>query len=582
MLKIIGSVYSDTGQVRQQNEDNLYWQGQYRKSYELAGTLKRNFKDDHDVQLYAVSDGMGGMARGELASRIAVSELASLDRSLKQGHPDDDTAKIDHYLQNCSRYISERNSSAGSEKEAMGATLSLLMLRDDRAVLANLGDTAVYHSRDGLMKQISRDDSHAARLRSLGYLTSEEARRHPFKHSLVNYLGKEEADGVLKYFLVPDIRLSTGDFLLLCSDGISGVLSREIIQEVLNDAQPPEQKVESLVNLAVASGSADNMTIILLYVAEASSPRSRAEAAYYASAPVEGEDLLRYEAADAAAQAGTAAAAAGAAAKAAEAVQPVPAAAPKSELRKPQRRSVDDETKRMIPPERTTVYRPLTPEAAPPPSPAANSPAGADDFYEPLVSEPLPVKPVRVFADASDEIKPWPEKKQNDKNAELSPEQLAYYNKAREEAKRRQAQRRYSGNMQEEMRSPDNQPVSGHYSKTENVPEAHRQYAPPGRYPQGGAPEEQPVPAVPPMSREEKQRIYDMRYQDPETLQPPVEGTPPSGSRSHYKSRPAAGEGRGRSAFVSFLSWIIWILVFVLIGFGITWLLMYVVPEFMK
>ena len=130
MLKIVGSVYSDTGQVREQNEDNLYWQGEFRKAYELAGTLERDFNSSDDVQLYAVSDGMGGMARGELASRIAVSDLANLDRALKGGSKDYDIRKLDSYLRGCNDYIWERNQRMQSEDEAMGATISLLLLRE--------------------------------------------------------------------------------------------------------------------------------------------------------------------------------------------------------------------------------------------------------------------------------------------------------------------------------------------------------------------------------------------------------------------------------------------------------------------
>lgn len=586
MLKIKAAVYSDTGQVRQTNEDNLYWQGQYRKAFELAGTLNRTFSDQSSVQLYAISDGMGGLARGEVASRIAVSGLAELDDRLKAGLPEDDIKEIDSYLKDRNDYIWERNKLSDSLDDAMGATISLLLLRDDEAILVNMGDTAVFHCHDGLMKQIFRDDSHAARLRSLGYLTSEEASRHPYKNALINFLGKEAPEGELRYFLVPDIHLSAGDLILLCSDGISGVLRRDSIHQVLEEDLDVQEKVELLVDLSVASGSSDNITAVLLEIVETASDRTEARRERERLTPIEAADIEAFE-------------------------------SNRSELADlPEGRAdipAADETKRIPVKDMTSVYRPvlrteweetgslaekplkpIRPERVSPRpvKPAAEAPSAESRSSDPEVSAEGPVRPVKA-----------PEG--------LTPAQLAYYNRAREESLKRQAEKRKERALMEEEKyfTAEREPISGHYSRPENQPVqtyeaggaapqqgqpadsyetfSMNQAAAPsgGFYPaQGSALPQQgpPLRPNPPtevygagparvLTREEKQRLYDRRYQDSGVSEVP--------NQRSYKQEKRA-ERRG-GMFSALLSWCLFFMIFVLLGFGLSYLLIYILPKFL-
>lgn len=266
MLKIHTVVYSDVGPSRELNEDNLFWQGHYRRRGEIPYTLQDIANSDEQVQIYAISDGIGGMAQGELASMIAVSDLEALTYTLDIAKIEDSADIIAQYLREKANYLWKRNKAKESLADHMGATISLLAIRNDRAYLANIGDSAVYQLSGNSLKQISRNDSHAAILRSLGYLTEEEEADHPFKHQLNNYLGKEYDQEHFAYFLVKDIPLAKGDIFLLCSDGISGVLTENEISEILKSDRSLKDKSNILVEKSLREGNQDNVSLILVEI----------------------------------------------------------------------------------------------------------------------------------------------------------------------------------------------------------------------------------------------------------------------------------------------------------------------------
>ncbi len=448
MLQVEGAVYSDVGHVRQKNEDNFYYNGRFRKGYELSSTYDQSFETDGAVQVYAISDGMGGMARGEIAARIAVSELGALERDLRAGTGELDHSEIDDYLNERNNYIVQRNLSADEADGQMGATISVLILRNNSALLANMGDSAVFHFRDGWLKQISRDDSHAGRLRSLGLLTGEEASKHPMRHSLINYLGKEANGGELSYFLVDDIEPRVQDLFLLCSDGISGVLPRDTIRNVLADETSVQAKVHDLVNLAEAAGSSDNITLILIEI----------------------RDLREDVASD----------------------------LPDTE------ETPDSDT--LEPVEPVQVY----PHGEIKLKPVAN-------VNPPEAPEETTVAPVRRSPGG------------------LTQEQEDKYLRARAEAVNRQNQRKEKEDMRQKPLPSPEQPA-----KPANPYERPRE---------GGQ-----NPAL-------KQRMYDQRYSDGTA---PVEQPAPA---------PRARRRQRRGGIRRFLSWLVFLLVFTALGYGIVWLL---------
>lgn len=493
MLEIQGAAYSDIGLVRQKNEDNFYCQGYFRRGYQLASTYSKSFRSSGDVQVYAVSDGMGGMAKGEIASRIAVSELGAFERELSNHKEIPATEAVASYLNERNEQIVARNRMAGSENEGMGATISILIFAEGKAVLANMGDSAVFHCRHGQLKQISRDDSHAARLRSLGYLTSDEAKTHPMRNSLTNYLGRETNGENLGYFLVPDIQIENHDLFLLCSDGISGFLGREAIRNVLAEEATVEAKAEELVNLAEAAGSSDNITLILLEVIQ------QPGLSFVANTLIEGEDLDRYQS--------------------------------EEDLS----RLVNDET-RVVPTSslRQEQTSRLRQEQTPPPVKRVRTEKEA----------PLALYPIDSNQEAVKQPQPKPKAKPRQGEAEVSPEQMANYEKMRLEAFERQQVRKEEQAMKRNEIPSEQTPVSGNYSK----------------------------PAAQPITREQKQQIYDKRYSDgttePVITQMDRSGRPqPAGASEPVRAR------KKRGGLRRFLSWFVFLLLFVALGYGLVWLI---------
>lgn len=268
MLKIKTSVFSDIGQERNKNQDNLFWCGHYRSQNEVDFRFEDIATVDNPVQIYAISDGIGGMASGEIAARIAVSDLEALAYAIDLSNVDEDVNLISDYLREKAIYMSKKNSLQDNPDMHMGATLSILVFRDDRAYLANIGDTAVYSLSSNGLKRISRNDSHAAKLRELGHISYEEESKHPLKHALSNYLGMEYQKDKFSYYILKDIPLHNGDMFLLCSDGLSSFVEEDSIHKILSSSLRLHDKTRKLVDLALEKGSHDNISIILLEILE--------------------------------------------------------------------------------------------------------------------------------------------------------------------------------------------------------------------------------------------------------------------------------------------------------------------------
>ncbi len=517
MLEIQGAAYSDIGHVRQKNEDNFYCQGYFRRGYQLASTYDKTFHASGDCQVYAISDGMGGMAKGEIASRIAVSELGAFERDLARHREVPVEQAVIAYLTDRNNQIVARNQAAGDPREGMGATISLLIFANGKALLANMGDTAVFHWRQDQLKQISRDDSHAARLRSLGYLTSAEAKTHPLRNSLTNYLGKDTQGEPLGYFLVPNIPIEEHDLFLLCSDGISGFVSREAIRNVLSLPTTVEEKAHELVNLAEAAGSSDNVTLILLEILQ--SPDFPKQAFL-----VEGDDIDTYNPNQGPLETRS---------EVTRAVHPMEAAAASQTVQ---------------------AVRPVKP--SPPVEPLSAFPSEATVVAPKQAAGPTKAPEVK-------RVSPKP-------SAELRPEEAAAYDRMRLEALERQNARKAEQNMKQHSQGTQ-VPPSGQPSEQvpptavppAPIPAADQPYAPPRAQAQAQAP----------ISREQKARIYDNRYSD--SGETPAVSLTSAPSYAGRQSLTPEGGRKKRGGLGRFFGWLIFLLVFVGIGYGIFWLLVY-------
>jgi len=229
---------SDIGLLREGNEDSGY-----------AGP-----------RLLVLADGMGGHAAGEVASSVAVAMLASLD---------DDSPGPD-ILDRLSSAVQEANNHlrdmvlGDPDLEGMGTTLTALLRAGSRFGLVHIGDSRCYLLRGDKLQQITKDHTFVQTLVDDGRITAEEASHHPQRNVIVRALdGREDVD------LDLSIReAKVGDRYLLCSDGLSDVLSEETLRDTLAGADSPDSAAEELVGLALRGGGPDNITAIVAHVVD--------------------------------------------------------------------------------------------------------------------------------------------------------------------------------------------------------------------------------------------------------------------------------------------------------------------------
>jgi protein phosphatase len=227
---------SDRGLVRGNNQDSVY-----------AGP-----------RLLAVADGMGGHAAGDVASKVVIAALEHLDDDAPSG---DMLQALREAVFDGSEHLREviRES---PQLEGMGTTLTAVLFAGGRLALCHVGDSRAYLLRDGVLTQITHDDTFVQTLIDDGRITPEEANHHPQRSLLLRALNGQDVD--------PDLSMRearAGDRYLLCSDGLSGVVSEETLAHALEDPDP-QSTADRLIELALRSGGPDNITVIVADVVE--------------------------------------------------------------------------------------------------------------------------------------------------------------------------------------------------------------------------------------------------------------------------------------------------------------------------
>ncbi len=236
----------------------------------IVGRRKRNedaYVLDAPLGLFAVADGMGGYYGGEIASNLAVTALAEF--WAQSADPDNtwpyafDRAlgfhenRIDAAVRLANKRICERRE---GELRNMGSTLAALIVRPKRAIVAHLGDSRIYRLRDGQLTQLTRDHSLYEQLLAAGAQDLPPLDQFAYANVVTRALGAAENDR-------PELQtldLHGGDRYLLCSDGLSGVLTPPVLTTLLN--APIETAADTLVEAAYAAGSKDNITAIVVQV----------------------------------------------------------------------------------------------------------------------------------------------------------------------------------------------------------------------------------------------------------------------------------------------------------------------------
>lgn len=224
---------TDVGCVREHNEDSLV----------VAPPL------------YVVCDGMGGHAAGEVASEIAVNVIA--DRT--PATPD--AAALGQAVEEANLAIIQA-AREGVGRAGMGCTCTAAMLENERLVVAQVGDSRAYLLHGGVLQQITRDHSLMADFIEAGQITPEEARVHPQRSVITRALGSDPRTQPDLF----EINVSTGDRLLICSDGLTSMIEDYEIEDILNRTPDPQIAASKLVNAAVAAGGHDNVTVIVVNV----------------------------------------------------------------------------------------------------------------------------------------------------------------------------------------------------------------------------------------------------------------------------------------------------------------------------
>ncbi|MDN3903065.1 protein phosphatase 2C domain-containing protein [Arthrobacter sp. YD2] len=223
------------------------------------------FKNDDSAYvgryLAVVADGMGGHAGGNVASASTVLDLVHLD---SQVHDDEPLTVLADEIQAANSLLSELVTTS-PQLSGMGTTVTALLLHDRRLALAHIGDSRAYRLKNDRFEQISIDHTFVQRLIDEGRLRPEEAEVHPHKNVLMRVLGDVDAS--------PELDLATfdvepGERWLLCSDGLTAVLRDSDIEGILRGTPDLQECVDTLVELTLAGGSPDNVTVAVIQIDE--------------------------------------------------------------------------------------------------------------------------------------------------------------------------------------------------------------------------------------------------------------------------------------------------------------------------
>jgi PPM family protein phosphatase len=229
---------TDVGRQRSTNEDSLFVQPPY----------------------FAVADGMGGAKAGEVASQLAVEVL---EEEIAR-HPDDPPeAQLAEALREANKRIFELSTDDESRR-GMGTTVTAARVHDRDVSLGHVGDSRAYRMREGSLEQLTRDHSLVAELQRSGQLSPEAAEHHPQRSIITRALGPE-----------PDVEVDTytvpgreGDVFLLCSDGLTGMVSDDEMASILRRAGSLDAAADNLIRAANQSGGKDNITVVLFSLAD--------------------------------------------------------------------------------------------------------------------------------------------------------------------------------------------------------------------------------------------------------------------------------------------------------------------------
>lgn len=232
---------TDVGQKRTVNQDFVF------TSETPVGNLPN---------LFVVADGMGGHKAGDFASSYAVEVLLSTIREDENSNP---VKIIRAAIENANTQLL-REASDNETMSGMGTTMVLVTIVGHYAYVANVGDSRLYLVDENKISQITKDHSLVEEMVRMGEISRDDARNHPDKNIITRALGAGR-DVDVDFF---DIRLTPGDILLLCSDGLSNMVPDEDIRQVIRTSETLEETGRRLVSMAKDNGGRDNIAVVLV------------------------------------------------------------------------------------------------------------------------------------------------------------------------------------------------------------------------------------------------------------------------------------------------------------------------------
>ena len=253
MIRISSSVASDPGLRRESNEDAYCARA--------------------DLGLFVVADGMGGHAAGEVASRLAVEAIEAFVKDTRDADvnrtwpfPYDVALSLDgNRLKAAFRLANRRLASAMDADDTlrgMATTAAAVLIANGTPVIAHVGDSRVYRFRAGKLEQMTEDHSWVGEQVRAGVLSDADARRHPWRNVVTRAL----SGGDDPHVDVHELDVRADDRLLICSDGLSGVVPLEKLQAIVSNTSGLEQTCQALIAAANDAGGPDNITVAMLKV----------------------------------------------------------------------------------------------------------------------------------------------------------------------------------------------------------------------------------------------------------------------------------------------------------------------------
>lgn len=245
--------YSNVGVRRKNNEDNFNISGITVNS----ANDKKAFLKKNSSTVVTLCDGMGGEASGEVASQTAVIDMEQYNGRIVENFNDDSILEA---IFSANDKVCEKMAEL---KKYIGTTLVILAFKNENVIIANVGDSRAYLFRSEELNQLTVDDTEAQRLVNAGEISSSESMKIPEKHKLTQHLGIPRDEMIIEPHFC-HLHVKNGDRVLLCSDGLTDMVTEDEIKNIMFKTQSTEECVDKLVQTAIDNGGKDNVTVVVL------------------------------------------------------------------------------------------------------------------------------------------------------------------------------------------------------------------------------------------------------------------------------------------------------------------------------